>query len=144
MDDNDLLVSVDIWSATATIKDISTALGIVPTMNCSHEKGTSRGRRGVWPKTVWRIDSGIPHSLPVNEHIAALLGIFHNGALIDRSRLPPDVEIELNIGVIQPFFCHTLNIPSEQLKLLGDIGIDVSIAVYSARRTEEGDGDQQP
>ena len=135
--ENDLLVSIDVVSVSATIGQLSIALGMKPTCDISHERGSSRGGGGVWSMTIWRIDSGCPSSAPIAEHIGALLKIFPIEELRNRSRLPPDVRIDLNIGVMAPFFCHTLEIPSDYLKRLGEVGIDLTVAVYATCTDEE-------
>ncbi len=136
--DIDLLVSIDVVSASATIGQLSVALGMKPTIDISHEMGSSRARGGVWSLTIWRLDSGCPSSAPIAEHIGALLKIFPAKALRNRSRLPPDVRIDLNIGVMATFFCHTLEIPSDYLRRLGEAGIDVTVAFYATCTEVEG------
>lgn len=74
----------------------------------------------------------------VTEHIDALIGAFRFEGLRDRSRLPADLRAVLNIGVIQPYFCHTLVIPSDRLRKFVELGINLSIAVYAP--FEEGEG----
>ncbi len=136
--ENDLLVSIDVVSVSATIGQLSLALGMKPTCDISHERGGARGGGGVWSMTIWRLDSGCPRSAPVAEHIDALLKIFPIEELRDRSRLPQDVRIDLNIGVMAPFFCHTLAIPSDYLKRLGEVAIALTVAVYATCTDEEG------
>jgi hypothetical protein len=128
-----LLVSIDVLSGLATLDELSALLGLSPTVSISHEKGSPRPVRRVWELTVWRLDSGCPGSAPIAEHIGALLKIFPIDRLRGRSRLPQDVQIDLNIGVMEPFFCHTLEIPSGCLKKLGNAGIGMSMAVYAPR-----------
>ncbi len=142
-DDLDLLVSIDVVSVSATIGQLSMALGMEPTCAISHERGSSRARGGVWSMTIWRLDSGCLSSAPIAEHIGALLKIFPIEELHDRSRLPADVRIDLNIGVMAPFFCHTLAIPSDYLKRLGEVGIDLTVAVYATSTDEEGSKNAQ-
>lgn len=137
--ENDLLVSMDVVSTSATIGQLSTALGIEPTLAISHERGTRRAGGGIWSMTTWRLDSGCPRKSPIADHIRALLEIFPIDNLGSTSQLPREVKIVLNIGVMAPSFCDTLDIPSEYLKRVGEAGIELSIAVYAPR----GDQDEK-
>jgi hypothetical protein len=139
--ENDILVSIDVVTRLASLDELSASLGLSPTTSVSHEKGSPRSTKHVWDATVWRLDSGCHRSVPIAEHIGALLKIFPIEKLRDRSRLPQDVQIDLNVGVMAPFFCRTLEIPSDCLKRLGEAGISMSVAVYATCSGQENEGD---
>ena len=134
----ELLVSIDLVSKTATLAEISAAIGMEPDVNISHEIGQPLRKGKVWQQAIWRLGSGCPDTAPITDHMDALLRAFPFDALRDRSRLPADLLADLNIGVIRPYFCNTLVIPNDRLRKFVELGINLSIDVYAP--FEEGEG----
>ena len=134
----ELLVSIDLVSKTATLAEISAAIGMEPDVNISHEIGQPLRKGKLWQQTIWRLGSGCPDTAPITDHMDALLRAFPFDALRDRSRLPADLLADLNIGVIQPYFCNTLVIPNDRIRKFVEFGMSLSVAVYAP--IEEGEG----
>lgn len=131
---NELLVSVDIVTASAKIAVITSLLGIEPSPTKSHDQGSPRSR-GTWPVTVWSLVSPVDRSAPLEEHLSSLLTMISKAEPEGFARLPADAKIYLSIGILCKEPNTHLVIPAGFLKemVAFDMSIEVSFYVCEER-----------
>lgn len=82
-----LLVSLDIIT-DLTLSELSARLGRNPSQQYSHEKGEARGINDVFTETVWRLDSRIPATATLEEHLDNLAAQCPPAELLRSGTLP--------------------------------------------------------
>lgn len=137
-----LTVSLDIATSSMTLAELSDRLGISASPT-SHEKGTARGRKGLWKYTTWRLDSTAGETATIEEHFRSIFDKFSVAHLFSEGVLPIDAELLLNIAVMYDAnaaaMC-SLVLPAACLSLLQESNIDIEISCYPCSDLRRKDG----
>ena len=128
------MVSLDILSETATLADLSKALGVDASHGSSHERGSARPLHRVWEKTVWRLESDVAENAPLSQHIENILQRVSTVKL--SGALPHDCTVYLNIGVTFETAMCSIEIPPASLQLLSKAGIRLLVNCYPSSSPE--------
>ena len=130
----EFIVSIDIQTKEMAAAGVSRLLGI-PHSSSSHNKGDKRGfHDDTWECTIWRVESGLEGTRPLEEHVEHLLTAVVPVIIRQRHSLPRDFTADLNVGAI----CDTANcgvtLRPAFLKRLAEANIGLEITAYPASR----------
>lgn len=124
-----LAVSIDLLTKEMDLSEISRILG-VPSSNSSHNKGDRRPIDRVWEMAVWRYESGLEETRPLDEHVEHLLRTVVPAIIREGANLPADRTVLLNIGVFFRTPAAGVAISADHLKRLGDANIGLDLTTY--------------
>lgn len=121
-------VSLVVTSSSFTLDDLSARLGR-PHSSGSHNLGEPHIRgESNWPETVWRLDSGLPSTAAVEEHLASIQRRFPPQDLI--GVLPEGCRIRFDVAL----FFDTANVgivlSEKSVNLIHAYGATLEITAY--------------
>ena len=135
-----LLVSFDIYSKDLSLAEITAALGVEPTLSCSHERGSPRGSRHIWDITVWRCNSSkerdedVSLEENVQELIDKLCSRWSQASRQSLANCEAFLNVAFFIGIQFPDSTEepvaTSTLPASQLEALGKAGVKLDITTY--------------
>ncbi|HUA33089.1 MAG TPA: DUF4279 domain-containing protein [Candidatus Binataceae bacterium] len=127
----ELLVSLDILSASMSLAELSAALRYEPSAASSHDKGSPRKTpRGdeKWQETTWRLDSDEPKNNPVEVHIARLAKLLPPEDLV--AVLPSECKVVITAGVMHDAYAPTLDVPSASIEIINAYRAELELSFY--------------
>jgi len=128
-----LMVSLDICSKSLMVAELSARLDCVPSRD-SHNRGdhrpslNSQGR--LWDTTVWRLDSKLPSSASLEQHLAGILKQCPPAKLFHPGILPEDCEVWLSVGVLFDGANAVVPISPKELETISDYCATLEITCY--------------
>ncbi len=125
-------VSLDLLSRQGALSDLTAAMGC-PGGTASHDRNTPHPSGRSWERSLWRLDSTLPESAPLEDRIQALISRSRSLPLKDNPALPADLEKVLNIGVCFNGAETTVSLSPEILAWCAGLGIEVSMSAYPSR-----------
>lgn len=125
----EISVSLDIVSSTATLAELSSALGVNGSSG-SHEKGDARPGHKSWEYTTWKCDSKVAEGSSLVEHFLSLFEQLPVSKLSERGVLPSDRKIYLNIAVMFDAAMCSVEIPTDCIRMLDGLDVMIEISCY--------------
>jgi len=127
-------VSLLIRSSSLSLDEMSSRLGR-PHSSGSHTKGEphaleKRGR-SPWSETVWRFDSAVSESAPVEDHIRNLEVEFPPDEL--RALLPADCSVCLDIAIFFDTANVSVSLPRRRMEIVERYSADLEVTCYPSK-----------
>lgn len=124
-----LLVSLDIIT-DLTLSELSARLGRNPSQQYSHEKGEARGINDVFTETVWRLDSRIPATATLEEHLDNLAAQCPPAELLRSGTLPQGSRVYVDVAVFFDSANASISIPSKCIDIIRAYGATLEVNCY--------------
>jgi hypothetical protein len=128
----EMLLVID--SSTMSLSELAVEVGVHPSP-CSHGKGDPHPgkKKPPWDSTALKIESPLPITAKLQEHINAILSSLPERARNFLEAMPHGCSAYLDAGVIVNThvvsFPH-VQVPAVTLRALGKRGIDLVITMY--------------
>ena len=124
-----VLASIDICSAKHSLSELSLLTGIKAELS-SHDKGTPRGRHGLWSDTILRLESRISENDPLESHLKNLFSQVAGFDLTSKLVGNEHIRIYVNIGVTFSTACISVEISKDDLSTIVKNGMNLQISAY--------------
>jgi hypothetical protein len=124
----EFLASLDIVTSSASIAEVTAILG-TEAAGSSHDKGSPRFD-GTWEKTIWKLESPEPEAAPIERHLDSLLQELARIGRERLSRLPPDAEMTLTVGILCYGPMCSFVIPRKFMGMIYALGLDLELDWY--------------
>lgn len=125
----DYLVSVDVYSTSHDLKELTLALGAEPGSG-SHSRGEPRPGSRTWNVSLWRLTADHEGAPSLAEALEALAARCREIGLLTPGRLPDGATGLLNIGVLADAFTCSVELEPELLLPYLEAGFRLEVSVY--------------
>src|SRR5271163_3228968 len=126
----EFLVSLDIYSDSLTLLELSSALGRKGD-EMSHDKSDIQYRRKSFDSTVWTLESKCPKELPIEKHLKHLSIEYPADELL--RLLPQSCNVQINVGVLfdpDEIAAVGVNLTAASIRIANEFRADVVIRCY--------------
>jgi hypothetical protein len=128
-----LMVSLDLSSQSLSLEDISARLRISPSSG-SHNKGDARpspdATQRIWNQTIWRLESNLPKSSPLERHLNNLVAHCSPQELARSGLLSGVCSARVNVGILFDTVDVSISISPAALSIVSDYGANLEISCY--------------
>jgi hypothetical protein len=130
------IVGLDIRSRRLKVADMAAALGVQPSHGLDRGEIGFRGKR--YRESMWRLDSGLPKSRPICEHLSRLRHLLPASVLRRGLRkMGTGTTVALCIGVMHKTYTCSIALTPEDLNSFPGVTIEISCYPLTSWATKD-------
>jgi hypothetical protein len=137
----EFLVSADLWHDSLSLAELEQHLGSLGGES-SHSIGDPKLFNRTWPRSVWRVSSGLPSETALGKHLEKLREMAEGRGLFEAGRAPDGTKKILNIGVIFSTAYCTVELSADHMSPFLNAGFALSVVTYPL--TSDDDAPTEP